>query len=217
MYTSRYPIFSVTVDVVALVVHDGVLKALAVQRGEEPYAGRWALPGGFVGAEEDLADAATRELMEETGVAAIRMEQLKTYGAPDRDPRSRVVSVAWLAVLPEPAVTTAGSDASDSAWVPVDELLARGLAFDHADIVRDAVERLRAKLEYTDLGLAFLGEEFTLAQLRHVYEVVWGRELDPGNFQRRVRTTHELVEPTGVKPPATGRGRPAELFRAKRA
>lgn len=215
MYTSKYPIFSVTVDVAALVVDEGVLKVLVVERGQEPYAGRWALPGGFVGIDEDLADAAARELVEETGVEAVRMEQLKTYGAPGRDPRSRVVSVAWLAVLPEPAVATAGTDAAKAAWRSVDELLALGLAFDHDTILRDAVERLRGKLEYTDLGIAFLGEEFTLAQLRHVYEVVWDRELDPGNFQRRIRG-QELVEPTGVTPARTGRGRPPELFRAKR-
>jgi 8-oxo-dGTP diphosphatase len=215
-YTSDYPIINVTVDVVALILDEGELRALMVRRGGPPYQGRWALPGGFVEVDEDLETAARRELLEETGVStdAVRLEQLATYGAPKRDPRGRTLSVAWLAILPASAEPRAGSDASQAAWKPVDVLLGprSRLAFDHKRILADAVERTRAKLEYTNLATAFLGEEFTIAQLRQVYEVVWGHPLDAGNFHRKVTRTEGFVEPTGRRQ-NVGRGRPAELFR----
>lgn len=214
MYTSDYPILNVTVDIVVLTVRDGELCALAIRRGEPPYRGRWALPGGFVGIDEDLEQAARRELAEETSVDAgsVRLEQLATYGAPGRDPRHRTVSVAWLAVLPRPATPAAGSDASHAAWRSADWLVGRGrLAFDHRTILRDGIERIRAKLEYTTIATAFLEEEFTIAQLREVYEVVWGHPLDAGNFHRKVTRTEGFVEPTGRRR-SVGRGRPAELF-----
>jgi 8-oxo-dGTP diphosphatase len=123
-----------------------------------------------------------------------------------------VVSVAWLSVLPELATPSAGTDATDAVWRPVAEVLTEGLAFDHDQILSDAVARLQAKLDYTPVATAFLGAEFSLAELREVYEVVWGRELDPGNFQRKVRVADKIVEPTG-RLRSHGRGRPAELFR----
>jgi 8-oxo-dGTP diphosphatase len=216
VYTSDFPIINVTVDVVTLILDEGELRALMVRRGGPPYQGRWALPGGFVEVDEDLETAARRELLEETGVStdAVRVEQLATYGAPKRDPRGRTLSVAWLAILPASAEPRAGSDASHAAWKPVDALLGprSRLAFDHKRILADAVARTRAKLEYTNLATAFLGEEFTIAQLRQVYEVVWGHPLDAGNFHRKVTRTEGFVEPTGRRQ-NVGRGRPAELFR----
>lgn len=204
----------VTVDVVVLTVRAGELCALVVRRGEAPYKGRWGLPGGVVADGEDLVDAARRELVEETSVSpgSVRLEQLATYGAPGRDPRRRTVSVAWLAVLPRPAVPEGGTDRSRASWRPTEWLLGRGrLAFDHRTILRDGVERARAKLEYTNIATAFLEPEFTIAQLREVYEVVWGHPLDAGNFHRKVTKTDGFVAPTGRRQSA-GRGRPAELF-----
>ena len=213
VYTSEYPYVYVTVDIVVLTVRDDSLQALVVRRGEEPFAGCWALPGGFVGGDEDLEAAAWRELREETSVEPrhVPLEQLRTYGDPDRDPRHRVVSVAWLAVLPEGPAPTAGTDAAEAEWQPVDALLKAGLAFDHVQILADGVERARAKLEYSNLALAFVGHEFTIADLRKVYETVWGKELDAGNFHRKVTGAAGLVEPTG-RQRNQERGRPAELF-----
>jgi 8-oxo-dGTP diphosphatase len=213
VYTSEYPIFYVTVDVVALTIRDDALCALVVQRGGEPFKGRWALPGGFVEPDEGLYDAARRELLEETGLGADarRLEQLASYGDPDRDPRGRIVSVAWLAVVPQAAAPTAGSDAARAQWGPVSSLLRKGrLAFDHRAILADGIERARSKLEYTALATAFVEEEFTIADLRRVYEVVWGVTLDAGNFHRKV-TRAGFVEPTG-KSVQRGPGRPAALY-----
>jgi 8-oxo-dGTP diphosphatase len=213
VYTSEHPIFYVTADVVALTIRDDVLSALVVERGSEPYKGRWALPGGFVEPDEALLAAARRELKEETALADVtRLEQLGSYGDPGRDPRGRIVSVAWLAVVPQRTSPTAGSDAADAAWRPVAALLeGDGLAFDHHDILADGLERARAKLEYTALATAFVDDEFTIADLRRVYEVVWGVALDPGNFHRKV-TNAGFVEATGQNV-QRGPGRPAALYR----
>jgi 8-oxo-dGTP diphosphatase len=216
VYTSEYPIFHVTVDIVVCTLRDGELCTLVIRRGEPPYEGSWALPGGFVEIDEDLETAARRELHEETGVSAgtVRLEQLATYGAPDRDPRHRTVSVAWLAILPVATDPQAGSDAAHAEWKPAGWLLAEGaLAFDHQQILTDAVERTRAKLEYSNIATAFLDSEFTIAELREVYEVVWGHPLDPGNFHRKVTKTEGFVEATGERQ-TVGRGRPAALFTA---
>ncbi len=214
MYTSDYPIFAVTVDVVALTVLRGELCALVVRRGEPPYVGAWALPGGFVGEQEDLADAATRELAEETGVRVDGLEQLATYGTPGRDPRGRTVTVAHLAVIPWAPEAQAGSDATDAEWRPVSALVGSDApAFDHARILADGVERTRSKLEYTDLAARFVPDEFTISELRAVYDVIWGSELDPGNFHRKVVGTEGFVVETGERR-AGGSGRPARMFRA---
>jgi len=216
VYKSEYPVFFVTVDIVILTIRDDALCALVVERGEEPFRGRWALPGGFVEPDEDLYDAAVRELREETAVSTgeVRLEQLASFGAPDRDPRHRVVSVAWLAVLPHGPDPTAGSDAAKAQWKPVDYLLRRGrLAFDHRAILSEGVERARSKLEYSSLATDFVDEEFTVAELRSVYEVMWNRRLDPGNFHRKVTRTPGFVEPAG-RSVSSGPGRPAALFRS---
>ncbi|NGN94443.1 NUDIX hydrolase [Nocardioides sp. KC13] len=206
---------AVTVDLVVLTVRDEALCALVVRRGIEPFRGAWALPGGFVLEDEGLEEAAARELAEETGLrpGSVHVEQLATYGSPGRDPRARVVTVAYLALAPDLPVPAAGSDAADAQWCPVDDLLAGdGLAFDHAEILRDGVERARSKLEYSPLGAAFCAEEFTVAELRRVYEIVWGARLDPRNFHRKVTKTEAFLEPTGATTTRDG-GRPAQLFR----
>jgi 8-oxo-dGTP diphosphatase len=207
--------FAVTVDVVALTVRADALQVLLVERGEEPFLGALALPGGFVHPDEDLPAAAARELAEEAGVAELsaHLEQLRTYGAPGRDPRMRVVSVAYLALaadLPDP---NAGGDAADARWVPVEAALEGRLAFDHAAVLQDGVERARAKLEYSSLAASFCPPEFTVSQLRRVYEVVWGVSLDPRNFHRKVTHTPDLLVDTG-RTVVDGRGRPAAVYRA---
>src|SRR5690242_15431081 len=209
--------FGVTVDLVVFTIRDDELCVLAIRRGAPPYRGRWALPGGFVHENEDLADAARRELLEETGLAdlPVHLEQLQTYGAPGRDPRMRVVSVAYLAFapgLPEPA---AGTDAADAQWVPVAATASRALAFDHGRILADGLERARAKLEYTPLATAFVAEPFTISELRDVYEAVWGERLHAGNFHRKVLSVPGFVESTGETTETGGaRGGPrSRLYR----
>jgi 8-oxo-dGTP diphosphatase len=200
------------VDIAILTVRENRLHALVVERANEPFRGQAALPGGFLRAGEDLREAAERELAEETDLdgAALHLEQLATYGAPDRDPRGRVVSVAHLAIAPDLPIPTAGSDASSARWAPVDAV--RGtLAFDHDQILDDAVERARTRLEFTTLATAFCGHTFTIGELRNVYEVVWDMPLDPRNFSRKVVHTEGFVRPTGAKRiPETGR--PAALY-----
>lgn len=211
---------AVTVDLVVLTVRDDELLVLMVRRGVPPYRGRWALPGGFVRNGEDLLDAADRELHEETGVVSMRahLEQLATYGSPRRDPRGRVVTVAYLALVPRIEEATAGSDAADARWLPVTGLLGdvARLAFDHRTILADGVERARAKLEYSPLGVNFCPEEFTIAELRRVYEAVWGTPLDPRNFHRKVTGTPGFVVETGRTTTRDG-GRPAKLYQRGRA
>jgi 8-oxo-dGTP diphosphatase len=208
-----HPPFALTVDVVLLTIREDELQALVVKRGEPPFEGRWALPGGFVRPDEDLHAAARRELREETGVGTTHLEQLKTYGSPKRDPRMRTVSVAHLALAPDLPDAVAGTDASDAAWRPVDSLLAgKRLAFDHHWILRDGVERARAKIEYTALATEFCDEEFTIGELRHVYEVVWGVEIDVRNFHRKASRAPGFLEPTG-RTTTRERGRPAQLYR----
>ena len=216
---SAFPPFAVTVDLVIFTVRDKHLQVLLIRRGETPFKGRWALPGGFVRPDEDLHTAAVRELKEETSLVVrdVHLEQLATYGAPKRDPRMRVVSVAWLVLAPDLPSPTAGTDAADASWRPVDDVLAGGrLAFDHAAIIRDGLERARAKLEYSSLGASFCPEQFTDAELREVYETVWGISLDPRNFHRKVTGTPGFLVETG-ETTTRGGGRPAMLYRAQDA
>ncbi|WP_432992896.1 NUDIX hydrolase [Dactylosporangium sp. CA-233914] len=202
--------FAVTVDLVMLTVRQGALSVLLIRRAIDPFRGAHALPGGFVHEDEDLDEAASRELAEETGIdSAGHLEQLGSYGTPGRDPRARVVTIAYLALLPHAPTPTAGTDAADAAWLPVSNL--PPLAFDHAKILTDGIERARAKLEYSPLATAFCPEEFTIADLRQVYEAVWSAPLDPRNFHRKATSTPGFVIPTGRS--TTGdRGRPAQLF-----
>lgn len=202
-------------DLVILTVRDGRLQVLLIRRGIPPYRGRWALPGGFVRPNEDLETTARRELAEETGLSAerIHLEQVATYGAPDRDPRGRVVSVAYLALVPDLPAPVAGSDAASASWVDATDVLddSGRLAFDHHRILADGVERARAKLEYSPLATAFCPPEFTISELRGVYEAVWGLPLDPRNFHRKVTKTPDFVAPAGTTTTRDG-GRPAQLF-----
>jgi 8-oxo-dGTP diphosphatase len=217
---SRFPAFAVTVDVVILTMSDSRLHVLLVRRGVAPYEGMWAIPGGFKRPTETLAEAAKRELAQETGVdSASLLTQFGAYGDPGRDPRMNVVTVAYLAVLRDVGAVVAGTDAAEAALIPVSEALHGkiGLAFDHEQIVRDAVERVRVDLDQTGIATAFVGPTFTLAELRAVYEAVWGVHLDGANFRRSVVTEDGWVIPTGrrARPGAPG-GKPAELFRAGR-
>jgi len=257
----QFPPFAVTVDLVVLTVREGALCALLIQRGEQPHLGRSALPGGFVRVDEDLDVAARRELSEETGLARlpVHLEQLATYGAVGRDPRMRVVSVAYLALAPDLPPPQAGGDAAAAAWVPVCQVLPESstaanlsaqprpgqyrsvssrsaqaaqsvqptsglaestdapapghtpLAFDHVGILADGVERARAKLEYSPLAAAFCPAEFTVGELRRVYEAVWGVTLDARNFHRKVTGTAGFLLPVGRATVRQG-GRPAQLF-----
>ena len=236
---------AVTVDIVALTMRHGRLHVLLVERASPPYQGCLALPGGFVRAgEEDLGQAAARELAEETGVDAtalhrIHLEQLGSYGSPRRDPRIHVVSVAYLAFAPDLPDPRAGGDAASAAWTPVagprgggsgdrspfpppggraqlPEALAGALAFDHAAILADALDRARSKVEYTPLATAFLEPEFTIPELRAVYEEIWGEPLHAGNFHRKVLSVPGFVESTGRTTSRGGsKGGPrARLYRA---
>ena len=157
-----------------------------------------------------------RELREETALSVdgFHLEQLGSYGAPDRDPRMRTVTVAYIALAADLPTPVAGSDAAEAIWQPVSDLLSNSdsLAFDHAEILRCGVERARAKLEYTPLATAFCPSEFTVSELRHVYEVVWGVDIDPRNFHRKVTKTEGFIEPTGETTTRDG-GRPARLYR----
>ncbi len=212
---NAYPKFAVSVDLVVFTLRNNDLCALLIRRGEA-YAGKLALPGGFTRQDEDIDSAAYRELRE-VGIDSedVLLEQLMTYGAPKRDPRMRVVSVAWLALganLPEPE---AGSDTAEGFWMPVPKALRRPkeFAFDHGQILCDGLDRARAKLEYSTLATAFCPELFTVGDLRGVYEAVWGVELDPRNFHRKVTGADGFLVETGQRTTRAG-GRPAMVYRA---
>lgn len=206
---ARAKALQVAVDLVIFTVRDDALQALLVQRGVAPFAGRWALPGGFILEGESLEAAARRELEEETGVRDVYLEQLYTFGDPDRDARGRVISVAYFALIAaDRQRLTAGSDAAAARW------WAAGapppLAFDHRQILDYAVERLRNKLEYTTVGFQLLPKKFTLTQLQRVYEAILGRALDKRNFRRKMELLDilERLEEWAAEGPS----RPAQLF-----
>ena len=191
---SAYPKPSVTVDLVVFTVVEGVLKLLLIQRGEPPFKGHWALPGGFVGVGDGVVEqgesveaAAHRELAEETGLerGSIYLEQLQVFGKPYRDPRARVITVAWTALVPADRVNEvkAGTDAAEANWFTVSAL--PPLAFDHDDIVRVAQRRLRETVSYGPAGFELVAEHFTIGELRDVHEALMGTPLDPGNFRRQ--------------------------------
>lgn len=215
-----YPPFAVTVDLVVLTIRDGDLQVLLIERSEAPHEGDWALPGGFVREDESLDAAATRELMEETGISTdqFHLEQLGSYGEPERDPRMRVVTIAYWAIcsdLPEPE---GGSDAAAANLKPVSDIEKKNgiqLAFDHRRILADALERTRSKLEYTALAARFCAPEFTISELRKVYETVWKTVIDPGNFQHRVRNSRAfkmVVKRRLAQGDAPMPGRPPSLW-----
>ena len=208
----------VAVDLVILTLHKEELCVLLIQRGIDPYLGKLALPGGFVREGENLDQAAERELQEETGIVPTNVghiEQLATFGQVQRDPRERVISVSYLAFVPNLPAPIAGGDARDAHIRPVRTFLAadESLAFDHNEILKMGVERARAKLEYTPLATAFCHEQFTIHELRSVYEAVWGEKLDPANFHRKVTKTPGFVIKTH-KIAKGESGRPAQLYRA---
>ncbi|MDB5080218.1 MAG: hydrolase [Chloroflexi bacterium] len=181
---SNYERPSVTVDIVILTVSDQDLKVLLVKRNVPPYQGLWAVPGGFVGMQESLDKAARRELLEETGVANVYLEQLYTFGEPGRDPRTRVITVAYFALVEASQVKTlrAGSDAGEVAWWSIYKL--PELAFDHGQILDYTLQRLRGKLGYSNIAFQLLPEKFTLTELQRVYEVILGEKLDKRNFRK---------------------------------
>jgi len=201
------------VDLVILTVREERLQLLLIKRGKDPFKGQDALPGGFLRADENVEQAAGRELQEETQLNAtgLHLEVAGVYSAPDRDPRGRIVSVAFLALAPDLPVPTGGSDAQAARWEPVESAIGK-LAFDHDRIATDAVERARGHLEHTTLATAFLPEMFTIPELRRIYEVVWGTTVDPRNFNRKIANTEGFIEPVGQRrfQPA---GRPAALYR----
>ncbi len=218
-----FPPIGVTVDVVVLTVQQDQLSVLLIRRGGHPHRGRWALPGGFVMPDEDLDVAAARELAEETGVPLDRtyLEQLRSYGRPGRDPRMRIVSVAYLGLVPELPRLSAGSDATDTRLWPLADLATGGsaasdvsaacgerprLAFDHEQILGDAVERARAKLEYTSLATVLVPDPFTVTDLHRVYEAVWCAPLDPERFRDQVLSVPGYVTPVAGSDPAGGTG-----------
>ena len=211
-----FPPVAVTVDIVALTIREGALHVLLVERGKHPFLGQLALPGGFV-RDETLDEAALRELTEETAVERVHLEQLATFGDPGRDPRMRVISVAYLAFAPSMPDPRPGGDATATGWVPVRQ--ATGLAFDHDAILGAGLERARAKLEYTPLATAFVADEFTIGELRAVYAAVWGEQPHAGNFHRKVLSVPGFVENTGATTEKGGeRGGPrARLYRAGEA
>lgn len=198
----------VTVDIVIFTIQQGVLKVLLVKRGVAPFSGKFAIPGGFVHEDEDLERAALRELKEETGVTDVYLEQLYSFGDPKRDPRGRVVTIAYFALISADRKLKAGTDAAEAAWYAIADLPA--LAFDHATILNYALERLRNKLEYTTVGFQLLPEKFTLTELQEVYEAILGRKLDKRNFRRKMSLL-KILKP--LREYRRGGQRPAQLYR----
>ncbi len=211
-YSYAHPRPSVTVDVVLFTFSDGELRTLLIQRAGPPYAGQWALPGGFARMDESLEAAAQRELLEETGARDVYLEQLYTFGDPPRDPRGRVITVVYFALVSaEQAARMAvagGDDAQDARWWNVYDLPA--LAFDHRSILDYALQRLRWKLEWTALGFLLLPNQFTLSELQSVYETVLKEALDKRNFRRKILAADILEESGGLR---EGDHRPAKLYR----
>ncbi|MDJ0741425.1 MAG: NUDIX domain-containing protein [Gammaproteobacteria bacterium] len=212
-FSYPYPHPAVTTDVVVFTIRDGRLSILLVERANPPFAGNWALPGGFLDIGEDLDACAARELEEETGISGLYLEQLYTFGATHRDPRERVISVTYYALVPLDALATprAASDAAAVGWHAFDAL--PPLAFDHAEIVQMAHRRLVAKLDYSTIAFGFMPKTFTLSELQGVYEILLHQALDKRNFRKRMLSL-DLVEETG-KLRRNGKHRPAREYRVK--
>lgn len=211
-FTYQYPHPAVTTDVVVFTIQDSALKVLLVMRGGEPFKGSWALPGGFIKMDEDLETGALRELREETGVKDVYIEQLATFGAVNRDPRERVITVAYYALIPsEKLVLKAATDADATAWFAINKLPT--LAFDHKEILTLARKRLSAKIDYSTLAFQFLPDLFTLTDVQSVYEIIKGEPIDKRNFRRDLLAQDFLVATN--KERKEGAGRPAQLFKVK--
>ncbi len=204
------PCLSLTVHIVIFTLREKRLNALLIQRGEPPFKEMWALPGGFVNAAEGLEEAALRELQEETGLNQAYLEQLYTYGEPKRDPRGRIITVAYYALIPAdaPIRSEGGSDARQTDWFSIESLPA--LAFDHLEIIEYALRRLRYKLEYSAVGFELLPEEFSLSELQQIYEMILGETLDKRNFRRRILEAGVIEATDRLR---SGDGRPARLYR----
>lgn len=200
---------AVTTDVVMFTLRDDRLKLLLIRRGAEPFKGTWALPGGPVGPEEDLEASALRQLEEGTGVTGVYLEQICTFGAPERDPRERVISVAYYALVPSGRLQLrAARDSEGVAWFALSEL--PELAFDHAAIVATAHQRLAAKLAYSTIAFQFMPEKFTLSDLQAVYEIILDETLDKRNFRKRILSLAQIEDTGEVR--RNGSHRPARLY-----
>jgi 8-oxo-dGTP diphosphatase len=193
---SDYPQPSVTVDLIIFTIAEDDLKVLLIRRGQEPFKGRWALPGGFVEINESLEEAAARELEEEVGVKNVYLEQLYTFGDPKRDPRGRVISVSYFALIDaERQRIVAASDAADAQWHSVFDTRGMAkLAFDHGKILDYAVWRLRNKIEWTTVGYELLPKKFTLSELQRVYEIILQRPVDKRNFRKKILAQGQIIE-----------------------
>lgn len=205
-----------TADLVILTVRESQLKVLLVVRGTEPYKGQLALPGGFLRPNEDLEAAALRELLEETDLdgSKLPLQQLRTYSKLGRDPRGVVVSTAFVAIAPHLPVPLGGTDASRADWVEVEDTLPSRLAFDHGVILNDAIIRVQAEIERTPLAASFCSDEFTIPELRRIFELIWRVPIDPGNFRHKVvDVIEDFVVPTGRRRRNPEGGRPAEIYR----
>jgi len=209
-YIYEYPHPAVTTDIVIFTIRQDELKVLLIKRALPPFQREWALPGGFVNLDESLEAGARRELEEETGVKGVYLEQLYTFGAPDRDPRERVITVAYYALIPSDKIEIrAASDAEGVSWFGMHEV--PDLAFDHGHILKAAHERLAAKLEYSTIAFQFMPQAFTLTDLQQVYELILGEPVDKRNFRKRILSLNLITE-TG-KERKTGAHRPAKLYR----
>ncbi len=211
-YSYPYPHPAVTTDVVVFTIRDQRLNLLLVRRAAPPYAGMWALPGGFLDIDEDLEHCAKRELEEETGVTGVYLEQLYTFGQPDRDPRERIISVTYYALVPSDRIELrAASDAAAADWFALDNLPA--LAFDHDRIIALAHRRLVDKLDYSTIAFQFMPETFTLSELQRVYEILLNEKVDKRNFRKRMLALQQIEETGTLR--RNGKHRPARVYRVK--
>ena len=211
-YSYQYPHPAVTTDVVVFTILDYKLQILLIKRGAPPFQGYWALPGGFLEIDEDLEACALRELKEETGITGVYLEQLYTFGKPDRDPRERVISVTYYALAaPDKLTIKAASDAADARWYAMDDL--PELAFDHQEVIQLAHQRLVAKLNYSTIAFQFMPDNFTLSELQGVYEILLNETLDKRNFRKWILSLGQIEE-TG-ETSRRGNHRPARVYRTK--
>jgi 8-oxo-dGTP diphosphatase len=213
---TKYPEYeqtAVTVDLVIFTVNDNVLKVMLVKRAESPFVDCWSIPGGFLKAGESLEGAALRVLKEKTAVENVYVEQLYTFGGPDRDPRARVITVTYFALIPwKNLIQPESTKVTDLMWTPVDHL--PKLAFDHREIIRYGIQRLRAKAGYSNIAYGLMPGQFSLSELQKIYEIILNQKLDKRNFRKKMLATG-LLQETGEKI-AMGAHRPARLYKFKK-